>query len=145
MESVKKSEITGGKLLGLGFIFLAGLILFLVGVSLSNTLGAILGSLGVLMMLASTSLILLGTVHALRTVKRVYLFVTVGVLIIASIIAYTLYAKESCSQSAIRHGAYSKGGELYSELTSTNGEHVATLTRDNYIKLCTQDRFKLPF
>lgn len=145
MKSVSKSEITGGQLLGLGFVCIAGLVLILVGVSLGNLLGAVIGGLGILAIILSVGLILLGTVRALKSVKKLYLFIVLGVLVIASMVAYPLYAKESCSQSAIRHSAYSRNGELYSELTRSNGEHAAFLTRDNYIKFCMQDQFKLSF
>ena len=70
MKSVSKSEITGGQLLGLGFVCIAGLVLILVGVSLGNLLGAVIGGRGILAIILSVGLILLGTVRALKSVKK---------------------------------------------------------------------------
>lgn len=73
--------------------------------------------------------------------KRMKLFLLFIMLILIGIfIAYPAYTYNFCVSAADRNRLPSRNGEPYSMVRDSEGEPMMSLTRDNYLELCQQDR-----
>ena len=138
-------------------IFVVGVILWVLGLMIDGTLGAfvllagfVIGlyglGVGIRSMVITRKMAAQGKPKATSSKdKRLHVAIAVGVILVLSYIAYGAYVNDFCIKSADRNTLYARDGVPYSMVKDPDGEPMMSLTRYNYIKLCKEHSYRLPF
>ena len=77
--------------------------------------------------------------------RKTIAIIAVIALTLVLIIGYKIYVNDFCIKSADRNQMNAVSGVSYSMVKDSEGEPLMRLTRSNYIELCKQDKYRLPF